>query len=294
LEQTYRDVEVIVSDDASTDDTLERVREIDDPRVRVFSQETRLGVVRNPDFCLRRATGEFWMFLGDDDALMPTAIERLVAPFLAQRTDGKIVGATWCPCLVVDGTNDRFWATEGGPEIEPATTMLSQLFAGNRGPRCSSVLLRTQDALTVGGYDAKYGDLSDIGNWGRAAMRGDVMVCINEPLVMYTMHQNNMTGGSSIERWQNWSRMVLADLVIIARERGDTLGERELLSARRNFVSGVTLTILISTIGKPGWMGNAVTQAMRTPGAFFSPYMFRRLIKDGRKVFTLRNRAAKP
>ena len=250
-------------------------------------------MVGNPDFCLRRATGEFWMFLGDDDALMPTAIERLVAPFLTQQADGKIVGGTWCPCLVVDGTDDRFWATEGGPEIEPTTTMLSQLFAGNRGPRCSSVLLRTQDALKVGGYEAKYGDLSDIGNWGRAAMQRDVMVCINEPLVKYTMHQNNMTGSSSIERWQNWSRMVLADLLMIARERGDNLGERELRSAERNFVSGVTLTILISTIGKPSWMRNAIRQAIRTPKAFFSSYMFRRLVKDGRKVFILRNRDAK-
>ena len=51
LAQTYSDIEVIVSDDASTDDTVERVRAIPDPRLVLFEQKQRLGLVGNFDFC---------------------------------------------------------------------------------------------------------------------------------------------------------------------------------------------------------------------------------------------------
>ena len=64
LSQTYSDVEVIVSDDASTDDTVARVQEIRDPRLVLVQQKERLGLVGNFDFCLRQATGEFFLLAG--------------------------------------------------------------------------------------------------------------------------------------------------------------------------------------------------------------------------------------
>lgn len=289
LGQTYRDIEVIVSDDASTDETVRRVREIKDSRVVLFEQKQRLGLVRNFDFCLRNASGEFFLLLGDDDLLLPTAIERLREPFLHSPTHSvnTSVGIAWCACRIADAASTEFWTTEAGPPIEPAASMLSALFAGNRGPRLSGILLRTQDAISVGGYDPKYGDLCDIGNWGRVALLHDCVACIREPLVQYTNHAGSTTSQSAVENWQNWARTVHADLLADARVRGNLDGERELEAARTNFLSGITLTILIQTVGKPGWFQNAVRQALRTPGAVFTPYMFRRFLKDGRKVLTL-------
>ena len=290
LSQTYPDVEVIVSDDASTDDTVLRIRETQDARVVLFEQKQRLGLVGNFDFCLRNATGEFFLLLGDDDVLLPTAIERLSAPFLRQDSSAPpaSVGVVWCPCRIADADNAEFWTTEAGPHLESSASTLAALFAGNRGPRLSSILLRTEDAIAVGGYEAKYGDLCDIGNWGRVALLRNNVVCIQEPLVQYTNHHGSTTSQSAVEKWQSWARVVHADLLASAQARGDIGAERKLGAAKRNFISGITLTILIQTIGKPGWIREAVLQSFRTPGAMFTPYMFRRLLKDGRKVFTLR------
>ncbi len=289
LAQTYRDIEVIVSDDNSTDDTVERVREIQDARLVLFEQERRLGLVGNFDFCLRHASGDFFLLLGDDDLLLPTAIERLRAPFLGDGADS--IGVVWCPCRIANADSAEFWITEAGPALEPAATMIAALFAGNRGPRLSSIVVRTADALAVGGYDGKYGDLCDIGNWGRAALLRDDIVCVPEPLVQYTNHHGSTTSQSAVEKWQNWARIVHADLLAAARARQNIRAERELKAAKRNFLSGITLTILIQTIGKPGWIRKALLQALRTPGAVFTPYMFRRLLKDGRKVLLLRRNA---
>ena len=294
LAQSYSDIEVIVSDDASTDDTVARVLEIQNPHLRLFQQKQRLGLVGNFDFCLRHATGEFFLLLGDDDVLLPTAIERLVQPFLFGKSPipASAVGVVWCPCEIADNKNSQFWTTEPGPELESASSLLAALFAGDRGPRLSSILLRTQDAVAVGGYENKYGDLCDIGNWGRAALLREYAVCVPEPLVQYTNHLGSTTSQSAVQKWQRWARVVHKDLLASAEASQDGNAARKLKSAKRNFISGITLTILIQTIGKPGWIRNAIRESLRSPGAFFTPYMFRRLIKDGRKVLTLRRHIA--
>ncbi|MGB6932748.1 MAG: glycosyltransferase family 2 protein [Acidobacteriaceae bacterium] len=166
LAQTYSDVEVIVSDDASTDDTVERIREIRDPRVVLFEQKQRLGLVGNFDFCLRHATGEFFLLLGDDDVLLPNAIERLVEPFLLGTAPipGDAVGMVWCPCIIADADGRKLWVTDSGPTCESPASMISQLLAGNRGSRLSSILIRTADSISVGGYVQRHGDHCDLGN----------------------------------------------------------------------------------------------------------------------------------
>ncbi len=293
LAQNYGDIEVIVSDDGSTDDTVERVRGLRDPRVVLFEQKTRLGLVGNFNFCLQHASGEFFLLLGDDDLLLPEAIARLAAPFLDSTDTAKpgSVGMTWCPCRIADANSSQFWTTEGGPAFESPVSMLVQLWAGNRGPRLSGILVRTQDSLAVGGYREKYGDLCDIGNWGLASLLRDRVACVSQPLVQYTNHLGSTTSQSSVKKWQDSARRVHGDLLASVRARSDREGERKLAAARTNFISGITLTILIQTIGRPGWVRNAIMQAFRTPGAVFTPYMFRRLLKDGRKVFTVRRSA---
>lgn len=292
LAQTYADIEVVVSDDISTDDTVAQVRAIHDPRLKLYEQPQRQGLVTNFDFCLRHATGEYFLLLGDDDLLLPQAVEQLVAPFLAQ--DGNTVGVVWCPCRIAAPGGEQFWTTEAGPPVETPVDLLTHLWAGNRGPRLSGILLRTEDAIRVGGYQQKYGDLCDIANWGLAALQYDRAICVPPALVQYTNHHGSTTSQSAVERWQAWARLVNTDLVAAAEARGDRPGARQLRRAWSNFLSGITLTILIQTIGRPGWVRNALLQALRTPQAVFTPYMFRRLVKDGRKVFTVRRAVAQP
>lgn len=293
LAQNYHDIEVIVSDDASSDDTLRHVREFQDERLIVFEQKERLGLVGNFDFCLRNATGEFFLLLGDDDVMLPEAIARLVAPFLGNDASVSMasIGMVWCPCRIADAESTQFWTTEAGPHLEPVASMIAALFAGNRGPRLSSILLRTEDAVAVGGYDKKYGDLCDIGNWGRAALLRQFAVCVQEPLVQYTNHHGSTTSKSAIREWRHWAGLVHSDLLASVRASGDKKGEAILKKSKGNFVNGIMLTILIQTIGKSGWIRNAIIHAVRSPGAMFTPYMFKRLIKDGRKIATVRKSA---
>jgi glycosyltransferase involved in cell wall biosynthesis len=82
LGQTLGDLEVIVSDDASTDPGVARLGERlaeEDPRVRYVQQPRNLGHDRNYQHVLELATGPYFMWLSDDDWLDPAYVERCLA-----------------------------------------------------------------------------------------------------------------------------------------------------------------------------------------------------------------------
>lgn len=84
LAQTMGDLEVVVVDGASTDETWDVCLEYAaaDPRVRVIRESTNAGPVRGWWRCLEEASGTYATFLWSDDLIMPSFLERTV-PFLA-------------------------------------------------------------------------------------------------------------------------------------------------------------------------------------------------------------------
>jgi glycosyltransferase involved in cell wall biosynthesis len=89
--QTYANLEIILIDDQSADDSYKIARKIAaaDPRVRVFRMPKNGGVGAARNLGLDKATGEFVVFLDSDDLMPPTAVEGL---FVIQRSlDADIV-----------------------------------------------------------------------------------------------------------------------------------------------------------------------------------------------------------
>lgn len=80
LNQTYRDTEFLVSDNASTDATADIVREIAhaDPRVRLVVQPCNMGANGNYSYVAKHARGEFLKWSSASDWCAPTFIERCV------------------------------------------------------------------------------------------------------------------------------------------------------------------------------------------------------------------------
>jgi glycosyltransferase involved in cell wall biosynthesis len=82
LEQTFTDFELIVSDDASTDNSAAIINDFArrDSRIHFTRQPVNLGLTENFNWCLSRARGEYVKFLLADDKLaVPEALQRLVA-----------------------------------------------------------------------------------------------------------------------------------------------------------------------------------------------------------------------
>ena len=67
--QTYRNIEIIVSDNCSPDNTESLVKEFNDPRIRYYRQKENIGPLNNRNFCLEQARGEYFVMLLDDDVI---------------------------------------------------------------------------------------------------------------------------------------------------------------------------------------------------------------------------------
>jgi glycosyltransferase involved in cell wall biosynthesis len=86
--QTYEDFELVISDNASTDDTARICKEYAerDPRVKYFRQPTNIGGTPNFRFVLLQARGEYFVWAGADDVKSPDFLAENLA-FLQSRPE---------------------------------------------------------------------------------------------------------------------------------------------------------------------------------------------------------------
>src|SRR4051812_20461911 len=86
LGQTYENLQIIVSDNASKDSTAQVLCEYKDSRLVLLKHEVDVGMTGNWNSCVEAARGKYFLLLSDDDFLESTAIEKLVKAILSPAT----------------------------------------------------------------------------------------------------------------------------------------------------------------------------------------------------------------
>ena len=111
LAQTYRNLELILCDDASTDDTWRIMQRIaaQDARVTVFQNKTNRGLGASLNGCLSRAGGEYIARQDADDVSDPDRIERTMDFLLSS-------GAPYAACGVRVFDDGGVWSTRQYPQ----------------------------------------------------------------------------------------------------------------------------------------------------------------------------------
>jgi glycosyltransferase involved in cell wall biosynthesis len=218
LRQTHANLEIVVSNNASTDATATLLATCTDPRVKQLQQATRLSMVDNWNACLHAATGEYFLLLSDDDLLEPQAIEKMVAAYESSPdSTADRIGMVYAGGRVIDADGKLVRAGQPAPAEETAPDLVLELLAGRRDAWPCSILLRRSDMGA--GYSSSFLVITDAAMWVQTVARHGVARYVNEELVSYRVHQNLTSKmGSSV--WQQENRKLVAYAIDCFRAAG--------------------------------------------------------------------------
>lgn len=213
LAQTSLDIEILISDNGSTDGTAAWLAGVSDPRLRKFRHEQTISVQDHGNFLVEQARGEYFVGLSDDDWLEPDFSAEVLV--LLDRHPGLPVVYTGCL------THFARAAVPGlcGPERESGSDFLAAFFAGRREVCWCAVASRMADMRAIGPIPPGriFGDLFF---WTRLARRGDVG-CVGRPLSHYSfVTEDNLSTGTPVTAWGLETRL-LADEVLRAWPEAD-------------------------------------------------------------------------
>lgn len=194
LDQPFRDLEVVVSDDSGGD--LRAVVEgLGDPRVRYFANPTRLGFARNHTATLDRCEGELLAFLHDDDVWLPEYLPTVTALFAAEPDLGLVSANHW----IDHGGGLPYGRRPNPPPGGRHDDWLPLVMRHNTFIPSSTVLRRETWAQV---RDVPWPEvvIGDVVMWIEAALRGIPMRWVDEPLVVYRMHPGQVSANETDHR----------------------------------------------------------------------------------------------
>jgi glycosyltransferase involved in cell wall biosynthesis len=157
LAQTFSDIELLVVDNGSVDDTISVVRSVDDSRIRLL-REPRRGVSAARNLGIAAARGRFIAFLDSDDSWAPECLANLYSA-LCSENDAVLAYCGW--------QNIGLSGPRGEPFIPPDYETPDKrvvLFAGCRWP-IHAALVQRNAVVAAGGFDTSLTNCEDYALW---------------------------------------------------------------------------------------------------------------------------------
>lgn len=175
LAQTYSDFEVVISDDASTDESLEIISRQNDHRLRLLNNPVRLGFGGNWNRVLNEARGKFIKLLPQDDLLRSDCLQTQV-DILQRDTDERL--ALVFSAREIIGPDGRVFMRRGlgdSHQILTLTALAQRTCRIGTNPigEPGSVLFRRTAAHRAGLFDGTRPFVIDIDYWLRLLRHGE-------------------------------------------------------------------------------------------------------------------------
>jgi glycosyltransferase involved in cell wall biosynthesis len=196
LAQSYKEFQLVVSDNASTDDTADVVRSFGDERIVYSRSESNIGLTPNFNRVIELSRTPYVAILSDDDLLYPDYLRSTVAALESHPN----VGVVHTGFDLIDGE---------GRVFERAKMLLetSDIFTVERGTQflersmrqdwviCSpSALFRAEALEAVGRFPVDEDPLPDVPMLRRIALNWDIG-CVSTPLVAFRIHRDTISAG---------------------------------------------------------------------------------------------------
>lgn len=192
VEQTYKNIEIIVVDDQSQDGTVDIINSINDERIKLYKNEKNLGMVGNWNRCLELTTGEFVKLVCADDMVHRNAIEREVEILTKYQNVNLVESDT--QLVDVNGKKAGVFkrypksGVVDGKKVAKCSLMLKNFFGAPVNNTFRRSILKK-----IGGFDTTFTYILDFDMWVRIACQGDIYI-IHEPLNSFRVRKDSNTG----------------------------------------------------------------------------------------------------
>jgi glycosyltransferase involved in cell wall biosynthesis len=207
--QSFRDFEVVASDDASTDNTLKILEDFKskaDFPVYIYKHQPK-GIGANWNNTIKHANGEFIKFLFQDDVLLPDCLEKMHSAF----DNFKNIGLVACKRIFiinldeVDDEQEKWLKTyqdlqqqfnQSNQDIMLTKSIFKRSdFKSsplNKIGEPSVVMFRKSIVKKVGLFDLRLKQILDYVYWYKILKYKPILI-LNEPLVKFRIHRNQET-----------------------------------------------------------------------------------------------------
>jgi len=197
LRQTYQDFEIVITDDGSTDNTVEVIKNFTDPRIRLFCFGRNRGACEAANHCVEHSRGKYIAMLSSDDIFVEDKLEKQVA-FLEEHPD---YGAVLSFAKIIDEEGqdfqeeDHFYTNIFLQPNRNRWEWLNYLFYRGNCLCHPSALIRKECYRTIGLYDPRFAQLPDFDFWIRVCSQYEIYI-LPENLLKFRVrqHQANASG----------------------------------------------------------------------------------------------------
>jgi glycosyltransferase involved in cell wall biosynthesis len=215
--QDYENLEILISDNASTDATSSLVRSWGDSRIRYHLQPENIGAPRNINSCVSMGRGEYLLMLMDDDLIDADFISLCIE------------GARQDPAAAMIRTGTRVVDFKGNLMYESLNRTQGLSFRdfviawtkGLTAPFQCSTLFRTEPLQELG-FHSRYGLWSDVVTELQLAARY-TRVDIPDVKATFRIHPQQRTATARIENWCEESLELLTLIDRLAPDDSDPL-----------------------------------------------------------------------
>lgn len=205
LNQTFQDFEIIITDDASSDDTIILIEGFDDSRIKLFKHPKNMGASIAANNCILNASGKYIAMLNSDDSWHPHKLE-MQLKYLETHPDISIVFSkvNWVNedgNLLKDGLPyNNVFNVENRNRYE----WLRHFFLVGNSLCHPSSLIRRDKYFDIGFLNPSFSNLPDLDLWVRFCLKYDIYI-LEQPLIRFRRinEQSNASGNSISSRIRN-------------------------------------------------------------------------------------------
>lgn len=196
LDQTYENLELIIVNDASTDNSLYIAQKLarDDSRVRIITNSENLKLPKSLNKGFESANGEYYTWTSDDNYYNATAIEEMVN-YLEENRDTSMV---CCDFIKMDEITNK-------EEICKLNVSPEEMICANCVGPC--FLYRKDITNKIGKYNPEKFLVEDYDYWLRMMLEGNISH-ISEVLYTYRIHESSLTGTRMTEIMNKTSKLI--------------------------------------------------------------------------------------